>query len=490
MSTTIQKKDGEKYTDVKIIRGESGHIILPKDMTYAEGRTWLTRQEEAEEKTVNIYDEIPCFPLDGIVALMWALKERYGFAALADTPGFFGSTPPLLVQVPLHDGKFETAPIGRIQPLGWEGGSLDTIVQREAALKLTGTIKRKHEQEVKAIITAARERVATHSIYKGHAVRVDLEFMVNPNRKFDPIKDAPQFIDLSRVDPKMLILNKQTEYDLAVNIWTLIERSEDCRRNSIPLKHGCLLKGPFGTGKTMTAHVTAQKCVQNNWTFIYLKNAMQLAAALRVAELYAPSVVFSEDIDAAISADRDTQLNELLNTLDGVDTKGKPIITVLTTNNPHLIHSSFLRAGRIDTVVDMGLPEAETAQRFVQLYARDEQGRTLLSKDVNLEVVGSAMQGFVPAFISEAVQKAKRFTIYRVGDDICGNITTEDLVGAANALRHHVDMVSGRKTESRQDTVAKSLENIWSYQADGEVRHRFESANGGGVTTAAKVSAQ
>lgn len=483
-TATKEQEKEEKFKDVRVIRGGM-QIVLPEGMTYAEGRTWLTRQEEAEEKVVSIIDSIPAFPLDAIVALMRALKERYGFTGLTDTQTWMGPIPPALIQVPLADGGFETAPLGNIQPVTWEGGVITTNIDRSgAALTITGKLKRKHEPEVKEILKRTRELLKEKSIYKGQAVRLDLSFIheiAAGQRHFDPMKDAPQFWDVDGVDQSMLILSKQVEFELASNIFLLIERTDDCRRNNIPLKHGALLMGPFGTGKTMTARVTAQKCVNNDWTFIYLKQAAQIAPALRLAELYAPAVLFTEDIDMVTSGERNADINEILNTIDGVDTKGKPIITILTTNNPEAISPALLRAGRIDTVVYMGAPDAPTAERFVRLYARDDDGHSLLKPEIDLTEAGHALAGFVPSFISEAVQKAKRFAIHREGADIQGKVSTEDLVTAATAMKEHFKMVAGRKAETQEEIVAKSLRNVSAWESYDVVPHRFQlETNGAG----------
>ena len=212
----------------------------------------------------------------------------------------------------------------------------------------------------------------------------------------------------------------------------------------------------------MTARVIAAKCERNNWTFIYLKQTQHIAAALKIAELYSPAVLFSEDIDQAVQGDRDEALNNILNTLDGIDTKDKPIITILTTNNEEKIHAGFLRAGRIDTVVFMGPPEASTASRFVKLYAGN-----LAAPDVDLVKVGEAFSGFVPAFIAEAVQKAKRAVIHRErSSNIEGKVTTEDFLLAAQALIKHRDMVNNRKTKSEPEVIFESLKKLGSVVAE------------------------
>ena len=251
---------------------------------------------------------------------------------------------------------------------------------------------------------------------------------------------------------------------MKANIYTLIEQTEACRKNKIPLKHGCLLMGPFGTGKTLCASVTAAKCVRNHWTFIYLKNCKHLAHALRMAQLYAPAVVFTEDIDQAVSGERDDALNEILNTIDGVDTKKAPIITILTTNNPLKIEPAFMRAGRIDTVISFDAPDAKTAIRFIHMYAKDVHGDSLLAADQDLTEAGAAMGGFVPAFIAESVQKAKRFAIHREGGDIMGKLMAEDLVLAGQALRKHTEMVNRKPDPTKEELVAKAVATVNGYR--------------------------
>lgn len=177
-----------------------------------------------------------------------------------------------------------------------------------------------------------------------------------------------------------------------------------------------------------------------------------------MAKQYAPCVLFCEDIDQVTAGDdRSEALNEILNTLDGVDTKSAPIITVLTTNHIERINPGFLRAGRIDTVIEMKAPDAKAAAKFVQLYGVDAQGVSLLHSDINLESCGTALEGLVPAFISEVVQKAKSSAIYRHGVNIVGQITTDDVCVAARSLKSHIQMVN-RKTEiSHAEKVTQAV---------------------------------
>lgn len=452
-----------KFKDVQIVR-QGKQIILPATMSYAEGRLWLQRQEDAEEKIVAVNATIPCFPLDGVIAFRRALEDIYGFAAYTDTPTFFGPKPPVMVQVEMYNGKIETAPIGRMNPPMYENGYIECMTNGIMSITISGQIKKKFEDEVKRVIEKTKEFLAEKSIYRGTSFILNLDWMDNES-DFHPVSHAPKFMDVSEVNENGLILNRETLFQLTANIFTLLERTEDCRRNAIPLKHGCLLVGRYGTGKTLTARVTASKAVRNNWTFIYLKTPKRVAEALKLAEMYAPAVLFTEDIDDVVNGERDDQLNQILNTLDGVDTKDKPIITVLTTNHADNINPAMLRAGRIDTIIKFSEPDAEAAVKFVMLYAVDDDGQKLVSEltDSEWSTVGQALSGFVPAFIAEAVQKAKRVAIHRHGADILGKVTAQDLLDAADGLKTHRDMVEREQVKTSEQVAAEGLSNAMDH---------------------------
>lgn len=175
-----------------------------------------------------------------------------------------------------------------------------------------------------------------------------------------------------------------------------------------------------------------------------------------MAAMYAPSVLFAEDIDNVINETRDKHTNEILNVLDGVDTKSQPIITVLTTNHLEKIHRSFLRAGRVDTVIEMQLPDPKTAWRFVQLYGRNAKGVSVLAPDINEAAVGDAFQGVLPAFIAEAIQKSKRYCIL-TGAEL---LTEEVLIKSANAIKHHASLLAEPPTLTDDARLVEAAKTI------------------------------
>ncbi len=423
-------------------------IVLPENLTYAAARDWLTRIETAEETIINVYETLSCYPCDGIVSLTDALQEMYGFTDNHIT-----------VQIPCDVDKSRSALWGKIKPVAWNGGFVEVADVQFDSLLYKATVKRKYEPSVQNLFNAVRLRLKEKSLYKGRAVRV--HFSARPT---DIIKEAPQFMELNGVTENDLILNDDVMFQLASNVFTIIEKTDACRKAKIPLRHGILLAGPYGTGKSLTSLVIAGKSTANGWTFLYLDQVQQLAHALRMAELYAPAVVFAEDIDNVVNETRDAGTNQILNVLDGVDTKSKAIITMLTTNHLEKIHRSFLRAGRIDTIVEYQLPNAETAWKFVLVYGRDQKGRSILDPAIDPEIIGRAFERVLPAFIAEAVQKAKRYQIL-TGEEL---LTEEILVKSATAIRHHADLLA----EPPQLTDDKRL--VQAAQLVGRCLNRVE----------------
>lgn len=453
MSETTDKKQPK---NVAVVR-EGNKIIIPDGMSYKDARTWITRQEESEETLVNISFFVDCFPLDGMVALGRAFEEIYGFTDIRSVPGFWGPEPPTLFQVSTPKGQI-TAPYGKLAPPKWEGGSLMADFSGPR-VNITGQVKKKFEAEVKSVCELTQKMLKEKSIYRGEAFQIDLSWMAD-ERKFHPIKDAPKFFDVGMAD---LILNPKTEFELATSVFMILERSEACRKNKINLKHGAIFKGPFGTGKTLCARVLAEKATKNGWTFIYLKAADQLANGLRIAKMYSPCVVFAEDIDTVVS-ERDDEMNNLLNVLDGVDTKTEPIMVILTTNKEEDIDPSFLRAGRIDSVIHFGPPDPETVVKFLNYF-----GKGMIAPEQDLIKVGQELAGLVPAFVYEAINKAKRYAIYRTGKEkIDEDITADDLLQAAKSVKDHIELMK-KKGMTDPEKIAAAIRTVHTYGINGTV---------------------
>ncbi|WWC63355.1 uncharacterized protein I303_105955 [Kwoniella dejecticola CBS 10117] len=136
---------------------------------------------------------------------------------------------------------------------------------------------------------------------------------------------------------------------------------------------GVILYGVPGTGKTLLAKAVAN---QTSATFLrivgseliqkYLGDGPKLVRELfRVAEENAPSIVFIDEIDAVgtkrydstSGGEREIQrtMLELLNQLDGFDTRGD-VKVIMATNRIESLDPALIRPGRIDRkIAEAGL---------------------------------------------------------------------------------------------------------------------------------------
>ena len=448
-----------QYENVEILR-TGDQIVLPKGMTYDEGIAWLHRQREEEETIVAIAEEVEAFPLDGAVAFMKVLKKKYGWTSLVPTPGFFGPTPPTMLSVDVGVGETLQVPWGSV-----EVPNIDGLLETGFTMKddrpifvIRGNVKRKHEDTVHEIAEMVRETVRVDSIYRGKAIK--MTFRTSTGERIDKFHPAfaPKFVDVS--SPGELILSKTTMAQVETSLFHPVKYTEQCRAMRIPLKRGVLLHGPFGTGKTLTAYVLAHLCEANGWSFIYLDEVQDLDHAIAFARLYQPCVVFAEDIDSAVGPERDTRVNRLMNTIDGVDSKTSEIMVVLTTNNVKVINPGFVRPGRIDSVVHVPPPDTDCTVRLVQLYGRDMVKAT----DSELEKAVQPIVGHNSAVIREAVERAKLSAVkhYDIAKGVT-IITAEDIAVAADEMKEHVALLAG------QPEIAPDLLGQLTDQLSGQV---------------------
>jgi transitional endoplasmic reticulum ATPase len=141
-------------------------------------------------------------------------------------------------------------------------------------------------------------------------------------------------------------------------------------------------------------------------------------------------------LDRDTSGDRDAALDAILNVVDGIGSKGKEIMVVVTSNSVESINRAMLRPGRLDAIITIRPPDAEAAERLMRLY-----GRGLIATDESLTEAGIALAGQIPAVIREAVERAK---LYAISRHQSMELHDEDLVRAANGMKHHLDLLRGK----------------------------------------------
>jgi transitional endoplasmic reticulum ATPase len=184
-----------------------------------------------------------------------------------------------------------------------------------------------------------------------------------------------------------------------------------------------------------------------------LDDLKDLPKAVRFAQAYEPAVIFAEDIDRAVGEDRNAKANDILNTIDGIDSKDRELVVVLTTNNVDKIHPAMLRPGRLDAVVPVRPPDSMAVQKLIRLY-----GRGLIGAGESLHNAGDILQGQIPAVIREVVERSKLSAIARLdGKTALLQLTGPDLEVAARGMLSHLELIKP-KLEDKRSNAEKAAE--------------------------------
>jgi SpoVK/Ycf46/Vps4 family AAA+-type ATPase len=388
-------------------------------------------------------------------------------------PTFFGERPPVMLNIKTSLTESVQVVYGIIQPPIWEGGNLNMFVDPEdpLKLKLAGVVKRKFETEIKEVVQSAQRLVKDHSIYRGQAIELDLNYI--EKNDFDPMRDVPEFIDLS--EEVELILPDSIQYVIETFVWNVIEDPEILRINKIPVKTSLLMFGPNGTGKTLTAHVTTQRGVKFNWTCLFLSKPLTsktFLTAYRLAKLLAPALFFVEDIDSLFGVVRDAKMNEMLEGIDGITSKNAEVICIYTTNYRERLHQAFCR--RVNYEVPFHNPDAKAAGRFVAMKAG-----VYLHPNWDQEKVGEAFAGLSPSDIANGIEMAKIKALGEIRKrdrsltSALGEVTTEMLV-SAGLVQREKNQPPGEPVDPELERLRKVEGGIESLRTFGTMRKDIE----------------
>lgn len=425
-------------------------LIVPEDMTTDQAIALLERRKKYLEEKVELSETFNAFPFDGANALQNVLSSKYGWATAEPTPGFFGSTPPRMIRIEVAPGEYRQVPWSRFSVPGITGYLEPSVQQKNGRFyfRIEATILRKDEGGIEDLFTKVREELKNNSIYEGKAIKIRFR---DENGNNLPMPE-PTFLDTSNISRDMLVYSKDIEKEIETNLFTPIQRIDDCIANDIPVKRGVILGGPYGTGKTMAATVASKIAVDTGVTYVYIPRADELADAIEFAKQYQKKgcVIFCEDIDRAMSGERSVEMDDILNILDGIDTKSARIITVLTTNHLTNINPAMLRPGRLDSIINVLPPDAEAVERLLHLYG----GETIMS-GTDLKPASEVLKGKIPAVIAEVVKRAK---LYQVGLQAPGTkvagITGEAILQAAETIDYQVKLLEELSTPKEKKELS------------------------------------
>lgn len=419
-------EDSLVFTGQQFVLPAAMENDLPGAVRYLED--W-DRQQNTTFRFARRYNHRP---YDGAAAFERAMKRVFGTSGIGKaTAGFFGSTPPQYLTVASGPDTTMQVPWGEVtfSPISAEF-ELGYTADKEFGFifELSVTAPRRHRRRVEGFFSVVEDELAKFSIYKGRAISADaLE---------------PKFLDTSTVDESKIIYRPDVLTQLDVNLWTPMRHAQSLREAGVPIKRAVLVEGPNGTGKTLAGLRSAQIAQENGWTFIMVPAGEDPLEALKTARIYAPALVWVEDLDVIAATDAAgtsrKKVSRLLDALDGLQGKGSEVMAGFTTNFVDKLDKGVLRPGRLDAVIHVAELDAAGYEKLVRsLIAAERLAPDLDMTAVVEQFISSKM---LPSFAAEATLRSVRYSIAR-NEGRAGVITTADLIDAARGMQAHLDLM-------------------------------------------------
>lgn len=411
---------------------EEKKIIVPASMNKIQASKELKRQWEDEETVIDVDRMFETWNWrDVLVAVKKAAEQHFGWVQGKTTETFFGTRRPAEIEIitDVKDGKkiTQTCFYGQFTATVWE----DAVVT-VSAHSISAEVKKRYANEVRTFFDIVQNILDTDSIYRGKAITV--------TKQVDPWGDVSLDFDIFEMKvSNKIILNE--DVDTVVRNFIIDDLGEEGKR--------CyLFSGGYGNGKTETAMKVGAAGLVKGMAYFYCKDAEVFHMLLKQAVNYQPCIVFLEDVDEIGSGSkRDADMNRILNTLDGVQTKGNNLTVIFTTNHEKRINPALRRPGRIDLVINFGNPNKESVEKIYHAYFDGLPGSE------KLDYVGLAKrtEDCPGAVIAEIAKRAFKLCTKR-GE------TNDDMVKAAiDSMKHHLALMREDVEEEQSGEMVIAL---------------------------------
>jgi ATP-dependent metalloprotease FtsH len=333
---------------------------------------------------------------------------------------------------------------------------LNTCKQKDISLILEKTIEKKklinniknNTNENETIVLTTNDILLEYKIFKKHDTIITGE------------KESRLNIGLTSIN-EFIIENPKVTFDEVIGLEHIkkelrfiadyFKNPEIYKKINIRMPKGILFKGPPGCGKTLMAKAIAGEAgitviSINGSDFIdkYVgQGAKKVREVFEIAKLYAPTIIFIDEIDAIGGKRSDnaeggekeyTQtLNALLTEIDGFSSTNNNTIVVASTNRDiETLDPALMR--RFEEKYNFPLPTYKDRLEILKLYFKDIP----VSDDVSLESITKKTVSFSGAELEYLVNQSKYIAINRMkelGQSLTNfQISEDDIIQAYNTI--------------------------------------------------------
>ena len=195
-----------------------------------------------------------------------------------------------------------------------------------------------------------------------------------------------------------------------------LKEPEIFKEAGIKAPKGILLTGPPGTGKTLLAKAIATESEAN---FISVKgpeliskwvgeSEKAIREIFKKAKQVSPTVIFFDEFDSIAQVRgssmgnnaNDKIVNQLLTELDGLE-ELTGVSIIAATNRADLIDEALKRPGRLDSIVDIPMPDEKTREEILKIHTKNMP----LEKNIDFKKLSKQMEGFSGADIEGVSQR-------------------------------------------------------------------------------------
>lgn len=267
------------------------------------------------------------------------------------------------------------------------------------------TVRPEHRADAREILGDLRTRAEALNPYRGRWVTVSVGLGGGGAKLSFAVQEPPA---VTRDD---VVAPAEVWEALDAAAAAVSTRRPELEASGLPIRHGVLIAGPPGNGKTLSGRlVAAELLASHGFTVMQVeaKAGDALGAIMEQAVTLAPAVVLLDDVDLLGIGDRTIAssrgLHEVLSAMDMH--QDAAVLTVATANTLKGLDAAAIRPGRFASLITVSNPGREEAESLLRTYLRAVPG----GDDVDVSAVSamlptgsSAVSG---AHIREAVRRA------------------------------------------------------------------------------------